>query len=332
MQMKTSMKAVVVGGAGYIGSHVVSDLIKAGHDVVVVDNLSTGKREHVHAQARFHLADITRPIELAKVFVAESERAPIDLVMHFAAKLDVAESVRLPLAYYHNNVEGVRILLAVMLDAGVTNFVFSSTAAVYGDPSAQEPLREDSSLAPINPYGASKLAAEQLIQWVSASQGLNYAILRYFNAAGADESLKLGLDKPKYTHMVPLAVRAALGLEDAVKVFGDDWPTPDGTCVRDYIHVSDLSDAHLRAAAYLLEEQQSLVLNLGTARGSSVKEVIAAVDALCPCPYQMADRRPGDPAVLIADATKARDLLGWQPRRDLRTIVKSDMDYRLAQL
>ncbi|MCL2680337.1 MAG: UDP-glucose 4-epimerase GalE [Coriobacteriia bacterium] len=323
------MKVLVTGGAGYIGSHVVADLVKAGHDVAVVDNLSSGQRQHVHPSARFYLADTTRPIELAKVFVTETGSAPIDVVMHFAAKLDVEESVRLPLAYYHNNVEGLRIVLACMLDAGVKNIVFSSTAAVYGDPLAQEPLSEHMPTLPINPYGSSKRAAEQLIQWVSASDGINYAILRYFNAAGADESCALGLEKPHYTHLVPLAVRAALGLEDAVKIFGDDWQTPDGTCIRDYIHVSDLSDAHLLAAQYLLTEQKSLLLNLGTAQGSSVKEVIAAVDKLRPCPYQVVGKRAGDPAVLIADASKAHEVLGWCPQRDLDVIVKSDLNYRL---
>ncbi|MCL2606579.1 MAG: UDP-glucose 4-epimerase GalE [Coriobacteriia bacterium] len=326
--MNVPLKILVAGGAGYIGSQVVYDLIRAGHDVIVVDNLSTGMRQHVHSKARFYEADITRPMELAKVFVLESEQAPIDLVMHFAAKLDVEESMRLPLAYYHNNVEGVRILLAVMLDAGVKNFVFSSTAAVYGDSDLSKPLSEDGPAAPINPYGTSKLAAEQLIQWASKAHGLNYAILRYFNAAGADDSLEIGLEKPKYTHLIPLAVRAALGLQDAIKIFGDDWPTPDGSCIRDYIHVSDLSDAHLRAADYLLREQKSLLVNLGTAQGSSVKEVIAAVDKIRPCPYQVTGRRAGDPAVLIADSTRAKQLLGWQPKRSLHDIVKSDFCFR----
>ncbi|MCL2525981.1 MAG: UDP-glucose 4-epimerase GalE [Coriobacteriia bacterium] len=324
------MKVLVAGGAGYIGSQVAWDLIRAGHDVVVVDNLSTGLRSFVHPDARFYQADITQANQLAEVFAREAQAGhPCDLVMHFAAKLDVAESVDLPLDYYRNNVEGVRCLLQSMLKAGVKNIVFSSTAAVYGDPVQNEPLNESAATAPINPYGASKLAAEQLIQWTAAAHGFNYAILRYFNAAGADKSLKIGLNKPRYTHLIPLAVRASLGLEKPVSVFGDDWPTPDGSCIRDYIHVADLSSAHLLAAAYLLEEKQSLLLNLGTQEGSSVKEVIAAVDALRPCPYELAPRRQGDPAILIADATKARTLLGWQARRSLTDIVNSDMDYRI---
>jgi len=216
-----------------------------------------------------------------------------------------------------------------MLEAGIKNIVFSSTAAVYGDPEAHQALKEDSVLAPINPYGASKLAAEQLIQWAAAAHGLNYAILRYFNAAGADDSLKIGLEKEQYTHLIPLAVRAALGLEEDVKVFGDDWPTSDGSCIRDYIHVSDLSGAHLLAAHYLLKKQDSLLLNLGTAKGSSVKEVIAAVDKLKSCPYQVVGRRQGDPAVLIADATKAQKFLGWQTQKSLAEIVESDLNFRL---
>jgi len=327
--MKAQMKVLVAGGAGYIGSHVVYDLIRAGHEVVVVDNLSTGLRSFVHPKAGFHQADITVPSELQAVFEQEAKNKPIDIVMHFAAKLDVEESVRLPLKYYHNNVEGVRVLLAAMLDAGVKNLVFSSTAAVYGEAGSQEPLKEDAVLNPINPYGASKLAAEQLIQSAALAHGINYAILRYFNAAGADDSLEIGLKKESYTHLIPLAVRAALGLEEKVKIFGDDWPTPDGSCIRDYIHVSDLSAAHLLAANYIREEQKSLLLNLGTSKGSSVKEVIAAVDALKSCPYEIVGRREGDPAILIADATKAREVMGWQAQRNLEHIVISDMDYRL---
>jgi len=324
------MKIVVVGGAGYIGSHVVYDLIRAGHEVIVIDDLSTGSRAAVHPSARFYQADITEQKRLTTLFLSEiQEYGPIDVVMHFAAKLDVAESVDLPLLYYHNNVEGVRVLLEVMRLTQVKNIVFSSTAAVYGDPDTQTPLKEDTPTAPINPYGASKLAAEELIQWASAAHGFNYAILRYFNAAGADESLELGLEKESYTHLIPLAVRAAMGLEESVKIFGDDWPTPDGSCIRDYIHVNDLASAHLLAADYLLKQQASLLVNLGTAQGSSVKEVVAAVDKLRPCPYQIEGRRQGDPSVLIANAQKAQELLGWQPKYSLADIVRSDMEYRL---
>ena len=328
--MKAPMKILVAGGAGYIGSHVVYDLVRAGYEVIVVDNLSTGLRSFVHPKADFYQADITAPGELYPIFEQVTKDSPIDVVMHFAAKLDVEESVRLPLKYYHNNVEGVRVLLDAMLAARVKNIVFSSTAAVYGDPNTQQPLKEDTLSSPINPYGASKLAAEQLIQSAALAYGMQYAILRYFNAAGADDSLEIGLKKENYTHLIPLAVRAALGLEEKVKIFGDDWPTPDGSCIRDYIHVSDLSSAHLLAAHYMLEEQKSLLLNLGTSKGSSVKEVVAAVDALKPCPYEIVGRREGDPAMLIADATKAREIIGWQARRSLEQIVISDMKYRLS--
>ena len=327
--MSAKLRVLVAGGAGYIGSHVVYDLIRAGHEVVVVDNLSTGLRSFVHPEAGFHQADITVPSELQAVFKQETKDKPIDIVMHFAAKLDVEESVHHPLKYYHNNVEGVRVLLDAMLAAGIKNIVFSSTAAVYGDANSQNPLKEDDVLNPINPYGASKLAAEQLIQSAALAYGINYAILRYFNAAGADDSLEIGLEKESYTHLIPLAVRAALGLGEKVKIFGDDWPTPDGSCIRDYIHVSDLSIAHLLAADYIREEQKSLLLNLGTSKGSSVKEVVAAVDVLRPCPYEIVGRREGDPAMLIADATKAREVIGWQAQRNLEQIVISDMEYRL---
>jgi len=334
------MRVLVAGGAGYIGSHVVYDLIRAGHDVAVVDNLSTGARDSVHPKARFYQADITKPEELGTVFAQEkahmnqdvslTSTTSIDIVMHFAAKLDVAESVDQPLQYYHNNVEGVRVLLSLMVQEEIKNLVFSSTAAVYGDFEGQEPVKEDAELVPINPYGASKLAAEQLIQWTAAAFDLNYAILRYFNAAGADDSLKIGLEKPKYTHLVPLAVRAALGQEDELKVFGDDWPTPDGSCIRDYVHVSDLSRAHLLAADYLIEKENSLLLNLGTERGSSVKEVLAAVEKMRSCPYRVVGRRQGDPATLIANTQEARRILGWKAARTIDDIVESDMKYRLA--
>ena len=330
---QNSMRVLVAGGAGYIGSQVSYDLIRAGHDVVIVDNLSTGSRDMLHPQAGFYQADITNAGLLADLFQKERSggKPPFDVVMHFAAKLDVAESVDQPLQYYHNNVEGVRVLLKTMLAAGCRNLVFSSTAAVYGDPHTDEPLSEDAQLAPINPYGASKLAAEQLIQWTAAAHGMHYAILRYFNASGADESLQIGHRKEKYTHLIPLAVRAALGVGDELRVFGDDWPTPDGSCVRDYVHVSDLSQAHLLAAHYLIEQQRSLIANLGTERGSSVKEVIAAVNRLKPCTYQVVGRRQGDPALLVADVKRASELLGWQASRTLDEMVESDMNYRLAQ-
>ena len=326
------MRVLVAGGAGYIGSHVVLDLVRAGHQVVVVDNLSTGYRDFVHPSATFFEADITDGLQLDAIFAQEN----FDVVMHFAAKLVVSESLKMPLDYYWNNVEGVRSLLSSMLRAGVNNIVFSSTAAVYGNSDVAEPLTESSPLLPINPYGASKLAAEQLIQWTAAAHGFKYAILRYFNAAGADYSMKVGLRSNNYTHLVPLAVRAALaGAGDVqsdqktcLKVFGDDWPTPDGSCVRDYVHVSDLSSAHLLAADYLLQQNKSLLLNLGTEKGSSVFEVIAAVDKLSPCPYQIVGRRAGDPALLIADAAKARESLGWQAQYNLADIVQSDYDFR----
>jgi UDP-glucose 4-epimerase len=192
------------------------------------------------------------------------------------------------------------------------------------------PLTEDAPTCPINPYGATKLAAEQLITWTAAAHGLRTVALRYFNAAGADESLKIGLEKPVYTHLVPVATRAALGLGEAVDIYGGDWLTPDGTCIRDYIHISDLSKAHLLAADYLLAEKQSLLLNLGTAQGSSVKEVLEAVDVLAPVPYCIAPRRVGDSAVLVADATRAAHTLGWSPKRTLADIVSSDFTYRQA--
>ncbi|MDR1775695.1 MAG: UDP-glucose 4-epimerase GalE [Actinomycetes bacterium] len=319
------MKVLVVGGAGYIGSHMVYDLLRANHEVIVADNLSTGRRSDVHPDAAFVQLDIRDRAALDKLFATHPG---IDLVMHFAAKLIVPESVQHPLTYYSNNVDGVRVLVESMLAAGVNTLVFSSTAAVYGEPTLTRPLREDDPLAPINPYGATKRAAEELIAAAGAAHGLNYAILRYFNAAGADSSGDLGLNKPHLTHLIPLATRAALGMGPALTVYGTDWPTPDGTCIRDYIHVSDLTAAHLLAAEHLMDAGGSLTLNLGTNTGSSVLQVIDAVGTYSPCPYVTGPRRAGDPAQLVADSTRARSVLGWEPVRSLDDIVRSDFYYR----
>jgi UDP-glucose-4-epimerase GalE len=324
------MKVLVVGGAGYIGSQVVLDLVRAGHEVVVVDDLSSGLSECVHPRAVFRHCDICVPAQLADVFATESG---IEIVVHFAAKISVSESVEKPDEYWRVNLGGTRTLLDAMKTAGVGRLVFSSTAAVYGEPSGNAPLREDTPLSPINPYGETKVACEEAIAAAGAAWGLRAVALRYFNAAGADASLRLGLEKPSYSHLVPLATRAALGQGPALTVCGDDYPTPDGTCIRDYVHVADLSAAHLLAGEYLAGGGSSVTLNLGTKRGSSVREVIAAVDALTPTPlpWSAGSRRAGDPAVLVADATRARQTLGWEARRNLDDIVRSDYDFRAME-
>jgi UDP-glucose 4-epimerase len=322
------MKVLVVGGAGYIGSHTIYELVRAGHDVCVLDNLSTGKREAVHEAARFYLGDICVKDDITSVLDKEAaDGHPVDVVMHFAAKLIVPESVSQPLAYYHNNVEGLRTMLEAMVQCGVRNVVFSSTAAVYGE-IAGGVCHEDDYTLPINPYGETKLADERMIKWVAQAHGLNYCILRYFNVAGADSSLQIGLDKDQLTHLIPLIMQTALGLRDKLLIFGNDYDTPDGTCIRDYIHVTDLAQAHVLGAQYITGNDESILCNLGSSKGYSVTEVVQAALQMFDLAYEYVERRPGDPAKLIADTSRARDLLGWQPKLSLTDMLKSDYAYR----
>ncbi len=319
-----------MGGAGYIGSHAVYEMVRAGHEVVVMDNLSTGSRDMVHPDARFRAGDIRVHGDLRQVFIAEQrpDAPPFDVVLHFAAKLVVPESMTQPLEYYHNNVEGVRLMLATMVDYNVRNVVFSSTAAVYGNPVGDGTCIEDTPANPINPYGASKLAAENLIRWVSEAHDMNYCIFRYFNVAGADASLEIGLLKDHLTHLIPVALQAGLGLRASMTVLGNDYPTPDGTCVRDYIHVTDLAKAHVLGAEYLLESQTSLLANLGSGTGFSVTQVLAEAEKHIHVPHSYGERRPGDPAKLVASNEVARTVLGWEPTLDLGDMISSDLAFR----
>ncbi len=321
------MKALVIGGAGYIGSHAVYELIRDNHEVVIMDNLSTGERSFVHDDATFYLGDITKKEDLVRVFSDECKKKPFDVVMHFAAKLIVPESMKEPLAYYHNNVEGVRLMLETMVEFNIKNIVFSSTAAVYGNPDKYICEEEDITI-PINPYGDSKLASEKMIKWISNAYNMNYCIFRYFNVAGADESLKIGLKKDTLTHLIPVCVQTMLGVRDKMIVFGNDFDTKDGTGVRDYIHVSDLAYAHVLGAKYVFENNTSILLNLGSNEGYSVKEVIDEVCKFGKVNYEIGPRREGDPAKLIASNDKAKKILGWTPKRDLTDIIKSDIDFR----
>lgn len=321
------MKVLVIGGAGYIGSHTVYELIRAGHEVVVFDNLSTGQRNAVHAEAPFYEGDICSKADLSACIAAEQKKKPIDAVMHFAAKLIVPESVSKPLEYYHNNVEGVRIMLECMVEADIKNVVFSSTAAVYGEP-ATGVCHESDPLSPINPYGETKLACEKMIEWVCAAHDMNYCIFRYFNVAGADSTLEIGLDKEVITWLVPIIMQAALGQRDQIVIAGTDYPTPDGTCVRDYVHVTDLAKAHILGAEYVETKHEDLILNLGSGNGFSVKEMVDESLKLIDVPYEVGPRRPGDPAKLIACADKAQEVLGWKPELGLVEILQSDLDFR----
>jgi UDP-glucose 4-epimerase len=316
------MRLLVVGGAGYIGSHTVYELIRAGHDVVVMDNLSTGSMAMVHPDAGFVKGDVTLKDDVKNAL----SKGPFDVVMHFAAKIVVPESVSDPLSYYHNNVEGVRVLLEGMKEAGTKKIVFSSTAAVYGE--ANGVCVEESPTVPINPYGETKLACEKMIRWVSEAEGFSYVIFRYFNVAGADASGKIGLLHDHITHLIPVAIQAALGMRDHLSVFGTDYPTEDGTCIRDYIHVTDLAKAHVLGAAHLMAGGTSETMNLGSNKGFSVLEVAREVDKVAPLKTVMDARRPGDPAVLVASNDKAGKVLGWKPERSLSDIVRSDLAFR----
>ena len=321
------MKVCVIGGAGYIGSHTVYEFIDDHHDVVVIDNLSTGQRDAVHPKAKFHFGDITNFEQLDEIFKEETALKPFDAVMHFAAKIVVPESVEKPLDYYHNNVEGVRVMLAVMANHGVKNIIFSSTAAVYGQPE-NGVCKEDDETKPINPYGETKLASEKMIQWVSDAYDMNYCIFRYFNVAGAHESLEIGLNRDVLTHIIPITVQTALKIRDEMSIFGNDYDTADGTCVRDYIHVSDLAQAHVLGMKYIVNENKSGIFNLGSSKGFSVLEVVNEVSKYKPVNYKVGPRRAGDPAMLIASSNKAKEVLGFETERSLDKIIESDFKYR----
>jgi UDP-glucose 4-epimerase len=311
---------LVIGGAGYIGSHMVLDLLRAGYPVVTLDNLSRGHRELV-AGGEFVDGDLGDPATLDRVLTAY----PIGAVMHFAAWSLVGESVEQPLAYYRNNVADTVTLLEAMQRHGIRHFIFSSTAAVYGEPQ-QIPITETHPCMPANPYGATKLAVERLLSDVSAASDLTCSILRYFNAAGADADGAIGERHRPETHLIPLILQVATGARDAISVFGEDYPTPDGTCLRDYIHVSDLTQAHLLALEALLRGGGNTIYNLGNSTGYSVRQVIDAAREITghPIPARVAARRAGDPAVLIADSGRIRNELGWKPRYErLEDIIRT---------
>ena len=304
------MAILVCGGAGYIGSHTVYQLIKAGEDVVIVDNLQTGHHDAINSAAKFYEGDIRNFEVLNKIFTENK----IEAVIHFAANSLVGESVAKPLKYFNNNVYGMQILLEAMVKHRVDKIVFSSTAATYGEPE-KVPIEEDDRTIPTNPYGESKLIMEKMMKWVSLANGVRFVVLRYFNAAGAVEDGAIGEDHNPETHLIPLILQVPLGKRDCVTIFGDDYPTPDGTCLRDYIHVIDLADAHILALNYLREGGKSDVFNLGNGQGFSVKEMIAAAEKVTEQKIKtmIGKRRAGDPAQLIASSDKAKKILKWHP-------------------
>jgi UDP-glucose 4-epimerase len=305
------MKVLVAGGAGYIGSHCVRQLIAAGHEPVVLDNLAYGHRSAVPAGVKFIEANLGDVAALDRIFAADK----YDLVMHFAAFCYVGESVKTPIKYYLNNCSATYTLLDAMMRHGVRKFVFSSTCATFGEP-AKLPLTEDMPQAPINPYGQTKLDVEHALKALAHGQGLSFAAFRYFNAAGAADDGSIGEDHNPETHLIPLAIWAAQGKRPALEVFGTDYSTPDGTCLRDYVHVDDLSRAHIAAFEYLSKPGTALFYNLGTGRPTSVLEVIMAVEKVTglKVPVKFAARREGDPPALFADSTKAQRELGWKPK------------------
>lgn len=314
-----SKKVLVVGGAGYIGSHTCLLLAERGYEPVVYDNFSNGHREFVK-WGPAEEGDIRDRTRLDEVFARHKPAA----VLHFAALIEVGESVKNPVGFYENNVVGSLTLLASALAADVNAFVFSSTCATYGLPQTTT-IDETHPQAPINPYGRTKWVVEQAIRDYANHAGLRAVILRYFNAAGADFEGRIGEWHEPETHAIPLAIDAALGRRDGFKVFGSDYETRDGTCVRDYIHVLDLADAHVRAVDYLLSGGETVALNLGTGRGTSVRELLEAVSDASgrPMPTDYAARRPGDSPTLVADNAMAQQVLGWSPRYDLSDIIGS---------
>lgn len=317
---QSGMSVLVTGGAGYVGSHMVLALCDAGHDVVVLDNLSTGMSWAVAPQARLIEGDIGDE-DLTLNIIKEHR---VDAIIHFAGSIIVPESMSDPLGYYLNNTVKSRSLIHSAVKGGVPHFIFSSTAAVYGNPQTV-PVREDDDLLPISPYGTSKLMTELMLRDTSVAHDLNYVALRYFNVAGADPKGRSGQSTPQATHLIKVACEAALGRRDHLQVFGRDYETRDGTCLRDYIHVSDLVQAHVDALTYLRSGAESQVFNCGYGRGYSVLEVVGAVERAAGLALDVRDapRRAGDPAEIIANADRARSALEWQPQHD-------DLDFIVA--
>ena len=315
------MAILVLGGAGYIGSHTVYELIDAGKEVVIADNLETGHIEAVHPKAKFYQGDIRDRAFVDSVFDNEQ----IDGVIHFAANSLVGESMTNPLKYYDNNLCGTKVLLESMVAHGIDKIVFSSTAATYGEPE-RVPILETDRTEPTNCYGETKLSMEQMFKWTGLAHGLRFVSLRYFNACGAHVSGKIGEAHNPESHLIPLILQVPNGKREFISIFGDDYDTKDGTCIRDYIHVTDLAQAHILAMDYLMNGGESNIFNLGNGVGFTVKEVIDTAREVTghPIPAKTTPRRAGDPAQLIASSEKARSVLGWHPEHaDLREIIET---------
>jgi len=306
------MSILVLGGAGYVGSHAVYQLIDQGYSVVVIDNLQTGHEEAVHPKANLYKGDIRSREFMRSVFEKES----IEAIMHFAANSLVGESMIEPLKYFDNNVYGTQVVLEMMKEFAVKHIVFSSTAAVYGEQKVV-PITEEAAAIPTNTYGETKLAMEKMMSWCEKAFDLNFVSLRYFNVASARSDGQIGEDHNPETHLIPVVLEAALGKRPAVTIFGEDYDTADGTCVRDYIHVEDLIDAHILALRYLQNGGESNIFNLGSSQGFSVKEIVETAKEVTgiDIPVKIGERRSGDPSTLIASSEKAKKVLGWNPTR-----------------
>lgn len=322
------MRLLVLGGAGYIGSHTALELIKKGHEVIVVDNLVTGYEKAIPDKALFYQGDIRNFDFLDNLFKKER----IDAVIHFAAYSLVGESVTNPLKYYDNNLYGTKVLLEAMIKNNVNKIVFSSTAATYGEPE-NIPILESDRTCPTNPYGETKLAMEKMFHWASKAHGLSYVSLRYFNACGADATGQIGEAHNPESHLIPLVLQVPNGKRESVSIYGTDYDTPDGTCIRDYIHVTDLAEAHILAVEYLANGGESDIFNLGNGVGYSVREVIETARRVTghPIPATEVPRRAGDPARLVASGEKAKNILGWEPKiKQLDEIVESAWKWHKA--
>lgn len=308
------MSVLVLGGAGYIGSHTIDRLVDQGQDVVVVDSLVTGHKKAINEKAKFYQGDLADQDFMREVFAQNPE---IDAVIHFAAYSLVAESMKKPLKYFDNNTAGMIKLLEVMNEVGVKNIVFSSTAATYGIPEKM-PIKESDPQSPINPYGESKLMMEKIMRWADEAYGTKFVALRYFNVAGAKPDGSIGEDHGPETHLIPIVLQVAQGKRDKLQIFGDDYNTPDGTNVRDYVHPFDLADAHILAVDYLRNGNESNAFNLGSSTGFSNLEIVEAARKVTgkEIPAEIAPRRGGDPDSLIASSDKAREILGWKPQFD----------------
>lgn len=305
------MSVLVLGGAGYIGSHAVYQLIEQSEDVIVVDNLENGHKEAVHPGANFCEGDVREKSFLNDVFSNED----IDAVIHFSANSLVGESMEKPLKYFDNNVYGTQVLLEVMKDHNVNKIVFSSSAATYGEPESV-PITEDMPTNPTSPYGETKLTMEKIMRWCEEAYDIKFVSLRYFNVAGARESGEIGEDHNPESHLIPIVLQTALAQREVITIFGEDYDTPDGSCIRDYVHVEDLINAHILALNYLRNGGKSDIFNLGSSQGFSVKEIIASARKITgkQIPTKIGERRSGDPSTLIASSTKAKDVLNWNPK------------------